>query len=64
MMSVEHLESLAPSPRLAMADEIVVRLREAIVDGTLPPEEPLRESALAAILGVSRGPVREALSRL
>ncbi len=47
-----------------MADEIVVRLRAAIANGTLPPEEPLRESALAAILGVSRGPVREALGRL
>src|SRR4051812_22360818 len=40
------------------------RIRDAIVDGTLAPGEQLRDQELAAWLGVSRTPVREALLRL
>ncbi len=40
------------------------RLRDAIVDGTLAPDEQLRDTELAAWLGVSRTPVREALLEL
>lgn len=40
------------------------RLRDAIVDGTLAPGEVVRDTELAAWLGVSRTPVREALLRL
>jgi DNA-binding GntR family transcriptional regulator len=32
--------------------------------GRLAPEQPLREAGLAELMGVSRGPIREALSRL
>lgn len=39
-------------------------LREAILDGILAPGTWLREADLAAELGVSRTPVREAISRL
>ncbi|QYJ16122.1 putative D-xylose utilization operon transcriptional repressor [Rubrobacter xylanophilus DSM 9941] len=39
-------------------------LREAILDGTLPPATWLRETELARELGMSRTPVREALKRL
>ncbi len=39
-------------------------IREAISDGSIPSNEPLREERLAAALGVSRTPVREALVRL
>lgn len=39
-------------------------MRDAIVDGTLAPGEQLRDQELAAWLGVSRTPVREALLRL
>ena len=39
-------------------------LEEEIVSGTLPPGSHLREVALAERLGVSRTPLREALTRL
>lgn len=39
-------------------------LREAILDGALPPTVWLREDEIAATLQVSRTPVREALRRL
>ena len=55
-------ESLAPRPLLR--DDVHRRLRDAIVDGTLTPGERLRDQDLAAWLGVSRTPVREALLRL
>ena len=55
-------ESLAPRPLLR--DDVHQRLRDAIVDGTLTPGERLRDQDLAAWLGVSRTPVREALLRL
>jgi len=39
-------------------------LRDEIISGALPPGTELHEFALARSLGVSRGPVREALGRL
>jgi DNA-binding GntR family transcriptional regulator len=39
-------------------------LREMILDGTIAPGERLNEVALAASLGISRGPLREAVQRL
>jgi DNA-binding GntR family transcriptional regulator len=51
-------------PRLLLRDDVYVRLRDAIVAGTLEPGERLRDADLAAWLGVSRTPVREALLRL
>lgn len=55
-------ETLAPRPLLR--DEVFARLRDAIVDGTLVPGEHLRDGEVAAWLGVSRTPVREALLEL
>jgi DNA-binding GntR family transcriptional regulator len=56
----------SPSPlRPSLLRESVHdRLRDAIVDGTLAPGEVVRDTDLAAWLGVSRTPVREALLRL
>ncbi|HTO01809.1 MAG TPA: GntR family transcriptional regulator, partial [Microthrixaceae bacterium] len=54
-----RMELLRRTPRLV--DEVVNRLRECIVDGTLPAGTPLPQVALAAQLGVSRTPLREAL---
>jgi DNA-binding GntR family transcriptional regulator len=39
-------------------------LRSAILEGTVPPGGQLREAHIAADLGISRSPLREALSRL
>ncbi len=50
--------------RSLLRDDVYVRLRDAIVDGTFAPGESLRDGELAAWLGVSRTPVREALLRL
>lgn len=43
---------------------IARQLRAAIAGGDLPPGSQLTESGLAADLGVSRGPLREAMQRL
>lgn len=50
--------------RRLLRDDVYERLRDAIVAGRLPPGEQLRDGELAASLGVSRTPVREALLRL
>ncbi len=39
-------------------------LERAILNGSLPPGAPLGEAELAGQLGISRGPLREAISRL
>lgn len=50
--------------RSLLRDDVYRRLRDAIVDGTFAPGEQLKDVELAAWLGVSRTPVREALLRL
>jgi DNA-binding GntR family transcriptional regulator len=49
---------------VALGDQILSQIEEAIISGTLRPGEQLKEPALAEQLGVSRTPVREALHRL
>lgn len=61
-MPIPH-DSPALDRRL-LRDDVYRRLRDAIVDGTFAPGEQLRDGDLAAWLGVSRTPVREALLRL
>ncbi|MBM7463615.1 GntR family transcriptional regulator [Microbacterium dextranolyticum] len=56
--------SVAPLSRTLLRDDILSRLRDAIVDGSLAPGEQLRDGDLAERLGVSRTPVREALLEL
>jgi DNA-binding GntR family transcriptional regulator len=64
-MPVENLSNvLAPHPKRSLAEDIVDHLREAIYSGHLAPNERLREEVLASVLGLSRGPVREALAQL
>lgn len=47
-----------------LGDEVYRVLGEAILDGRLAAGERLRDVELAAVLGVSRTPVREAIQRL
>jgi DNA-binding GntR family transcriptional regulator len=53
---------LASRPNISA--ELATTLREMIVDGRLPAGERLNEVHLAAKLGVSRTPLREALMKL
>lgn len=47
-----------------LRDEVLARLRTAIIAGHLQPDQRLIEDDLARELGVSRSPVREALALL
>ncbi|RCV50262.1 GntR family transcriptional regulator [Marinitenerispora sediminis] len=55
---------LRPIGRRLLRDEVYVTLRTAIVSGELAPGQPLRDADLAERMGLSRGPVRQALARL
>lgn len=57
-----QIERLQPAPMLRQ--QVYEALEQLIVDGTLAPGEHLVETELATRLGVSRGPVREALHSL
>lgn len=58
------LEKLEPVNRETTPGVIAAQIRARIMDGTFPPGTQLGEAQLASRLGVSRGPVREALQRL
>ncbi len=58
------LQDLSPASRKSLSEEVLDRLREAIVRGRFKPGSRLGESGLAEAFGVSRGPVREALFQL
>ena len=47
-----------------LTDRVHAALREAITSGRLPPEARIKQEQIAAELGVSRTPVREALHLL
>lgn len=55
----ERLEQRTTTP-----DSVHRVLRAAILDGTMPPGGQLREAHIAADMGISRSPLREALTRL
>jgi len=59
---MQNLAGAIDRPNISEA--LVATLREMIVDGRLPAGERLNEVHLAASLGVSRTPLREALGRL
>ena len=50
--------------RRALRHEVLQAIQEAIWSGDLRPGEPLVETELAERIGVSRGPVREAIREL
>lgn len=55
---------LEPVPRRSTVEIISDELRAAIMHGSLSPGTQLGEADLASRLGVSRGPLREAMQRL
>ncbi|PYY36316.1 GntR family transcriptional regulator [Curtobacterium sp. MCPF17_046] len=56
--------STAPTEHKLLRDTVRQKIHEAITDGTLEPGERLNDEELIAWLGVSRTPIREALSQL
>ena len=53
-----------PVENLTLWQRVYEHLRREILDGSLAPGTELLEVALSEHLGVSRGPVREAIGRL
>lgn len=47
-----------------LAEQVVDLLRDRILDGSVPADQPIRQDALAAEFGISKIPLREALTRL
>jgi GntR family carbon starvation induced transcriptional regulator len=56
--------SISPGAPTTMSESVYENLRAEILAGTLPPLQKLRAEELAARLGTSASPMREALSRL
>ncbi|MDI6809548.1 MAG: GntR family transcriptional regulator [Candidatus Eisenbacteria bacterium] len=59
---IDSIDNLV-GPR-GTTDQVMGRIRDAIISGRISPGTWLREAQLATRLGVSRIPVREALARL
>lgn len=59
-----QLGELEPVPRKSTVEIVSDELRSAILYGSLAPGSQLGEADLAARLGISRGPLREAMQRL
>ncbi len=64
MDSPDRLPCLEPVTTVTTTEEVYRRLKQAIVDGDLPPGSRLIERSLAEQLQVSRTPVRETLKTL
>ena len=64
MSTMDRLPSLASNARVMLGDEVYVVLQQAIMDGTIPPDERLNAGELARRFTVSPTPVREALAKL
>jgi DNA-binding GntR family transcriptional regulator len=64
MSDVERLPFRSRGPAPSNTEVVADALREAIVKGWLRPGERIKEIPLSEQLGVSRGPIREALRLL
>lgn len=58
------MQSFKLDPPKSLAQKVVGRLRQAIIEGELPLGAIIAEETLAQSFGVSRTPVREALNQL
>ncbi len=63
-MAAESVPILALDTHQSLREQIVRRLRDAIVAGDLPANSRLPEPEIAKRLGVSRTPLREAIRQL
>lgn len=63
-MSDLNTLAIEPASRQTLRDSVQQSIRSAILGGKLRPGQRIPEARLAAKLGVSRGPVREALASL
>ena len=61
---MKEFDDLDQPNRRSLSDDVVDRLRSAIIHGSFEPGRRLSEAALAESFGVSRGPIREALVTL
>ena len=59
-----EIQSPPPVENLTLWQRVYAHLRREILEGSLAPGTELLEVALSEHLGVSRGPVREAIGRL
>src|SRR3954464_5958021 len=58
------VKSLAPIYRRSLSSDVTSGLRDAILNGISQPGDHLTEAEIAREMGVSHGPVREALREL
>jgi DNA-binding GntR family transcriptional regulator len=58
------LSELLVTPNVPLPDQVYHQVRRAILNGFFVPGQMLRQEEVAALLGVSRSPLREALPRL
>lgn len=61
-MGIEHLSSLAE--RKSLGQHVFENIKQAIIQGDIPSGQRLVENRLAAKLGISRTPIREAIHKL
>ena len=61
---MSYTESLALLRNNSLPMLVQAELERMILEGKFLPGEPLRETGLSALLGVSRGPIREAFRGL
>lgn len=64
MRTKQQPDIALPIERQSLQEMIAGRVRDMIIEGHLPPGEPVNESRLCLSLGVSRTPMREAVHTL
>ncbi len=62
--ATDFMQGVVPITRVTLHDEVLTRLRDMIIDGSLPPGSRINEVQTGALLGVSRTPLREAIKTL
>jgi DNA-binding GntR family transcriptional regulator len=63
-VSSESPWGLSAVERRSTTDQVIGELRTAIITGRVKPNEPLRETSVAQIMGIGRSSVREAIRHL